>query len=108
MKELKYFAIDDVVPFKKWYGSLKDITLKVRVLRRIQSLSEGNPGDCKSVGDGVHELRIKIGPGYRIYFGNDGEKIVILLCAGSKKTQTKDIAIAKEYWKLFKEGKEND
>lgn len=70
---------------------------------RIARLRLGNLGDSKSVGQGVYELRVHFGPGYRIYYGLDGEKLVLLLCGGDKKTQKKDIEKAKAFWENYKE-----
>ena len=67
----------------------------------IGRLQLGNKGDSKPVGSGVHELRIDYGPGYRLYYGNDGRALIILLCGGDKKTQKKDIQDAKEYWQDY-------
>ena len=67
----------------------------------MNRLRLGNFGDCAPVGDGVEELRIDFGPGYRVYFGREGTKVVILLCSGSKRTQRKDIATARKYWKEY-------
>jgi putative addiction module killer protein len=91
------------IPFEAWITSIRDIKSKARILQRIDRLRLGNFGDCKSVGSGVYELRIHFGPGFRIYFGLDGEVIVLLLCGGDKSTQKKDIANAHTYWKEFKE-----
>ncbi len=82
--------------FNIWIKKLKDAKAKVSIFRRIDRLKKGNFGDCKSVGDGVSELRIKTGKGYRVYFKNEDEKIIIILIAGDKSTQTKDIEKAKE------------
>jgi putative addiction module killer protein len=71
-----------------------------RILARIERVEEGNFGDCESVGGGVHELKIDFGPGYRVYFGEDGDSVV-LLGAGTKKTQSTDIAIAKARWSVY-------
>ena len=68
---------------------------------RLNRIRLGNFGDCTGVGEGVEELRIDFGPGYRVYFGQQGALVVISLCAGSKKTQDKDIAKAKKYWKEY-------
>ncbi len=80
--------------FSKWMQKLKDPTAKARVLVRIARLREGNPGDVKSVGKGVSEMRIPYGPGYRVYFCQQGDQLIILLAGGSKKTQSKDIQTA--------------
>ena len=72
----------------------KDIRARARILVRIERLAAGNPGDVKAVGEGVSELRIDYGPGYRVYFKKQGQKVVILLAGGDKRTQTKDIKTA--------------
>ena len=73
-----------------------------RILRRIARLELGNFGDSRSVGEGVQELRIPIGPGIRVYFGRQGEAIVVLLCGGDKHTQRRDIGRAQLYWKDYR------
>ena len=80
--------------FKKWIDSLSDIKARARILVRIERLAAGNPGDVKPVGEGVSELRIDYGPGYRIYFIKREEKIIILLSGGDKRTQSSDIKTA--------------
>jgi len=80
--------------FARWIGKLKDPTAKAKVLVRIARLAEGNPGDVKSVGRGVSEMRISYGPGYRVYFCQQGDRLIVLLAGGSKKTQSKDIQTA--------------
>jgi putative addiction module killer protein len=102
----EYVTSDDLIPFKIWIDSLKNLKGRVVIHKRITRLRSGLLGDVESVGDGVHELRIDFGPGYRIYFGNDGEALVLLLCGGIKRSQTKDISQAKEYWKDYKNRKE--
>ena len=82
--------------FDAWLRKLKDSRAKACVLVRISRLSHGNPGDTKSVGEGVLEMRIDYGPGYRVYFKRRGEEIALLLCGGDKKSQPADIARAKE------------
>ncbi|MFO7725344.1 MAG: type II toxin-antitoxin system RelE/ParE family toxin [Oceanipulchritudo sp.] len=77
--------------FGKWLDGLKDIRARARILVRIQRLEAGNPGDVKSVGSGVSEMRIDYGPGYRVYFCQQGREIVILLAGGTKRTQSTDI-----------------
>ena len=80
--------------FAKWLDGLNDIRARARVLVRIERLAAGNPGDVKPVGEGVSELRIDYGPGYRVYYKKQGQKVVILLAGGDKNTQAKDIKTA--------------
>jgi putative addiction module killer protein len=82
--------------FDKWLARLRDRRGRSRILARITRLGFGNPGDVRSVGDGVSELRIPLGPGYRLYFTRRGDSIVILLVGGDKSTQERDIVKAKE------------
>lgn len=80
--------------FARWLDRLKDPMAKAKVLVRIARLAAGNPGDVKSVGKGVLELRIPYGPGYRVYFVKQGDRLIVLLAGGSKKTPSKDIQTA--------------
>jgi putative addiction module killer protein len=80
--------------FAKWIDGLEDIRARARILVRIERLAAGNPGDVKPVGEGVSELRIDYGPGYRVYYTQRGRSAVILLAAGEKRTQDKDIKTA--------------
>lgn len=80
--------------FAKWLDGLDDIRARARVLVRIERLASGNPGDVAPVGEGVSELRINYGPGYRVYYKQLGESLVILLAGGEKHTQAKDIKTA--------------
>jgi putative addiction module killer protein len=80
--------------FAQWLDGLRDIKARARVQARLDRLAEGNPGDVKSVGEGVSELRIDFGPGYRVYFKSRGRQLVILLAGGDKKSQTSDIKAA--------------
>lgn len=91
-------------PFIMWLESL-DMSVKHRVQQRIIRLSSGNYGDYKFLDQGVYELRLDFGPGYRIYFGESGNKIVVLLTGGNKRTQKKDIDKAIQYWSSYKEDK---
>jgi putative addiction module killer protein len=84
-------------PFRKWIDGLRDGRGRGVIRTRINRLADGNFGDCGPVGSGVHELVIDFGPGYRVYFGEDGSKVV-LLCGGNKSTQAADIARAKHRW----------
>lgn len=80
--------------FAKWIDGLQDIRARARILVRIERLAAGNPGDVKAVGEGVSELRIDYGPGYRVYYKKQGQKLVILLAGGDKRTQSRDIKTA--------------
>ena len=88
-------------PFKDWLRSLRDKPTQARIQSRIDRLRLGNFGDYQGVGDGVFELRIHFGSGYRVYFGLHGAQVIILLCGGDKNTQARDIADAQRYWKEF-------
>jgi len=81
--------------FAAWLDGLRDVQAVARIEVRIRRLSLGNPGDVKPVGEGVSELRIDYGPGYRVYFIRRGTLVVLLLCGGDKRTQDRDIAAAK-------------
>ncbi len=94
----RYITSDGKVPFADWLDSLRDTNAKAKIISRLNRVTAGNLGDYRSVGEGVCELRIKYGPGYRIYFGLRGLTIVLLLCGGDKSTQDQDIQKAKEYW----------
>ena len=80
--------------FSKWLDGLNDIQARARVLVRIERLVRGNPGDFKAIGEGVSELRLHYGPGYRVYYKQRGSELVILLAGGDKSSQSKDIKIA--------------
>lgn len=80
--------------FISWLDSLRDIRARARVQARIERLASGNPGDVEPVGEGVSELRIDYGPGYRVYFKKQGREMVILLAGGDKRTQAADIKTA--------------
>ncbi|MBT3270961.1 type II toxin-antitoxin system RelE/ParE family toxin [Candidatus Poribacteria bacterium] len=89
-------------PFIDWIKSLGDRRTRARIRARLDRVEVGAFGDCKSVGDGVRELRLFFGPGYRIYFGEDGADIVLLLCGGEKDGQRRDLDVAKRYWDDYK------
>jgi putative addiction module killer protein len=99
--EVLLFGKGKSVPFSDWIAALKDARTVGVIRARLNRIRLGNFGDCKPVGDGVQELRIDFGPGYRVYFGRHGLSVVVLLCGGDKKTQTKDILIAQTYWKEY-------
>ncbi|MBE2202723.1 MAG: type II toxin-antitoxin system RelE/ParE family toxin [Chthoniobacterales bacterium] len=88
-------------PFKEWLYGLRDVDGRKRILARLSRLAQGNFGDCASVGDGVSELRMFFGPGYRVYFGEHDGAVVVLLCGGDKSSQSRDIEQAKTYWKEY-------
>ncbi len=90
-------------PFTDWLTELKDQKSRERIRVRLRRLESGLYGDCEPVGDGVSELRLFFGPGYRVYFGEDEGHLVILLCGGDKGSQKRDIRTAKAYWKEYKE-----
>lgn len=88
--------IRQTVTCEKWFEALNDRNARMRINIRIRILASGNPGDIKSVGNGIYEIRINYGPGYRVYFVQKGYKIVILLYGGDKSTQSRDIKKAQE------------
>lgn len=91
------------VPFREWLDGLKDQRAKAKIDARLLRVRCGNFGDAKPVGDGVHELRVDVGPGYRIYFAPAGEQVVVLLAGGTKRTQSADIRTARRFWALYRE-----
>lgn len=97
-----YVAEDGRVPFRDWLFKVPDIRVRVRVVTRLQRLAAGNFGDSKPLRDGVSELRIDHGPGYRIYYARAGEALVVLLAAGDKRKQRTDIEKAISYWNDWK------
>lgn len=100
-----YETADGKSPFKTWLRNLRDQRAKQAVRARIARVRLGNFGDSSPVGDGVVELRIHYGPGYRVYLGRDGDQLVILLVGGEKSTQERDIVNAQAYWKEYQESK---
>ncbi len=100
---LRYQRDDGTEPFTDWLRSLRDKVAAARIRVRLHQIEAGNFGDCKSVGGGVTERRIHVGPGYRVYFGRYGSTIVLLLCGGDKKTQPADIVRAQTLWTEWKE-----
>ncbi len=87
--------------FERWFDGLRDHEAQARVVARIRRLSLGNPGDVKAVGSGISEMRVDYGPGYRVYYAQRGNALVLLCCGGDKRTQNADIrraiAIAKDW-----------
>lgn len=97
------FRTEKTAEFDKWIRKLKDIRAKAKILFRIQKLeTDEHFGDCKTVGDGIRELRINYAKGYRVYFKEEENKIILLLIGGDKSSQQKDIKKAKEIWNKIK------
>ena len=101
--ELRYYQTSArEQPFVEWLKGLNDRQARTRIEARLARVAIGNLGDVEPVGDGVMELRIDWGPGYRVYFARVGQVIVLLLCGGDKRTQQRDINRAKEYFEDYK------
>jgi putative addiction module killer protein len=98
------FEVRQTTVFEAWMDGLQDVRAVARIEVRLRRLTLGHLGDAKSLGDGVSEMRIDYGPGYRLYFTRRGERIVILLCGGDKKRQNDDIARAKRMAKEADDG----
>ena len=88
------FAIRKTETYANWLDSLRDARARARVLVRVERLAAGNPGDVRPVGEGVSELRIAYGPGYRVYFKKQGRTIIVLLAGGDKRSQSDDVRTA--------------
>jgi putative addiction module killer protein len=102
----RYQREDGREPVTEWLESIRDKTAQARIRVRLRHLQAGNFGDCQPVGNGVLELRVHLGAGYRVYFGRRGERVVILLCGGDKRSQGRDIQTAKVYWTDWKRRQE--
>lgn len=100
-----YKAQSGKEPFVDWLYSIKDNKIKNIILNRLNRIETGNIGNYKPLGDGINELKFKVGSGYRIYYAEEGNTIIILLCGGDKGTQSRDISKAKEFYKEYKESK---
>ncbi|MFH6565440.1 type II toxin-antitoxin system RelE/ParE family toxin [Pseudomonas kulmbachensis] len=90
--------------FDAWLKGLKDVQARLRIISRIMSAQEGNFGDCESVGEGISEMRIFVGPGYRVYYTRRGEVVYLLLCGGNKSPQKRDIKLAKSILDEIEQG----
>ncbi len=99
-----YERPDGRCPFQVWLLGLRDIRARALIRARLNRVQLGNYGDCKSVGGGIYELRVAYGPGYRVYFGIEGELVVVLLCGGDKSSQKRDILKAKLLWLEYLDG----
>jgi putative addiction module killer protein len=100
--ELRYYVgPDGLSPFEKWFSRL-DVTAGAKVSTALARLEKGNLSNVKAIGEGLLEYRIDWGPAYRVYFGRDGELLVVLLQGGTKRRQQRDIQTAKELWMKYK------
>ena len=105
MVEIRYYiGSSGTEPFADWFAEL-DPAAGAKVARAIARIEQGNFTNVKGVGEGVLEYKIDFGPGYRIYFGRDGDAVVILLAGGTKKRQQHDIEAARAYWRNYKQSK---
>ncbi|MBD1548528.1 type II toxin-antitoxin system RelE/ParE family toxin [Roseibium aggregatum] len=104
MQLVEYQTSDGKSPFAEWYNNL-DARAAAKVTVAMVRMEQGNFSNAKGVGSGVQEFRIDFGPGYRVYFGKDGDRLVILLAGGTKKRQQKDIEAAQARWQDYKKRK---
>jgi putative addiction module killer protein len=102
-----YVTKEGKKPFKEWLESLRDIKARAKIRVRLDRARLGNLGDNRSVGEGVRELRVDYGPGYRIYFAIEGNRLILLLLGGEKSEQDRDIVRAKDYWRDHKRRKQH-
>jgi len=93
-----YYTPSGKIPFAQWQDALRDRKVKTAIARRLYRVAQGHFGDCKPCRDGVWEMRIDLGSGYRVYYALAGKTVVLLLCGGNKRTQQADISKACEYW----------
>jgi putative addiction module killer protein len=103
---LEYLTPEGENPFRTWLATL-DTKIRARIQARVLRFEMGNLGDHKALGDGIWEARVDFGPGYRIYFGQAGSLVVILLSGGDKATQAKDIKRSKVYWGHYRKEQHN-
>jgi len=102
------YTINKTNEFSDWLSALRDIRARARIVSRIKSAEHGNFGDCESVGEGISEIRIHIGAGYRVYFTKRESVVYLLLCGGDKSTQKRDIVRAKAIRKQLNEDENHD
>lgn len=100
----EFVSADGAVPCREWLSRLDRVT-RARIQARVLRFEDANFGDHKSVGGGVLEARVMFGPGYRVYFGRDGDAVVLLLVGGSKASQPHDVRLARTYWREYLRGK---
>lgn len=102
MLEVKVYKTNaGVEPLSEWLSQIKDVKTKSILMRNLTKLQTGLLGNTEAVGDGVSELKVHYGGGYRIYYGHDGNELIVVLCGGAKGSQKKDISKAKEYWREY-------
>lgn len=101
------FEVRITETFESWLDGLRDRTGRIRISNQLRKLGDGKLGNAKSVGEGVHELRMDFGPGYRAYFITRGGRLILLLCGGDKSSQKRDIALAREMAKGDFDGVQN-
>ena len=106
MQLLRYQREDGREPFSEWLNGLRDKMAQARIRLRLRQVEAGSLGDCEPVGEGVLELRVHVGAGYRVYCGRHGKTVVLLLCGGDKSSQVADIKRAKELWSEWKRRQE--
>lgn len=103
-REIRFYQQQDgSIPYSEWLESIKDRQHRARIVRKVDRMKKGLLGDHKGVGEGVQERRLHFGPGYRVYFAEEGETVVVLLCGGDKSSQSTDIERAKAYWRDYQQ-----
>ena len=101
-KQIIFYAdVDGNEPFQVWLDALRDTQGRRRIIKRLFRVQQGNYGDVEPIGEGLSELRLFFGPGYRVYFGEDSGNIVIVLCGGDKDSQDRDIENEAVYWQEY-------
>ena len=98
-------VIFETQSFANWLDKLRDNVGKARIVARIRRAKAGNFGDCCTVGDAISEMRIHVGPGYRLYYAQEGLRVYLLILGGDKSSQPKDVQLAKKMWREIKESK---
>lgn len=93
----EYLTPEGRSPFAEWLQGIRDVQIRARIAARLNRVRLGNFGDCKTVGQGIYELRMAFGAGYRVYFSREHDRMILLLCGGDKSTQADDIRRAREY-----------
>ena len=101
-------ALKETPAYAQWIDGLKDKAAQVRIVARSKRLLTGNPGDHKLLSGGIYEMKINVGPGYRVYYTQRGSEIILLLAGGDKSTQSKDIETARKLARKYKDGEEYD